>query len=65
MGAESVYLGWRPSDELLGYAVLLEGLGRTAEAEAMRKLAGADNQAQVAHFERMREQRLGDPMGIC
>lgn len=66
MGAESVYLGWRPSDELLGYAVLLGGLGRTAEAEAMRKLAGADNQAQFAHFQRMREQRLGgDPMGIC
>lgn len=71
MGPGSVYLGWRPSDELVGYAVLLEELGRTAEAEAMRTLAAAENQAQFAHFQRMQEQRLqeqrlgGDPMGIC
>lgn len=70
-GSGSVYLGWRPSDELRAYAGLLRELGRSAEAEAMRALAAADDQAQLAHYHRLQEQALQKhglgrgPMGLC
>jgi hypothetical protein len=60
------YLGFEPSGELTGYAALLRGLGRGAEADAMRVLADAEDWAQQWHYARLQEQaRGGDPRGKC
>jgi len=62
----SVYIGFRPSDEVKRYADLLQELGRGAEAEAMRALASAEDHAWVVHAIRFREQSAGrSPPVVC
>lgn len=60
------YLGFIPADELVRYAGLLQELGRSTEAEAIRALARADFRAQRIHVLRTYEYVQGrDPRGRC
>jgi hypothetical protein len=62
----STFLGWVPSEELERYAVLLQEVGRSAEAGLMRALATAEDRTNRTHHRRGQEQATGgDARGIC
>ena len=61
-----IYLGFAPADELQAYARVLDEVGRSADADAMRALGRAYEVSQDTHFRRVQEQREGrDPTGVC
>lgn len=62
----SAYLGFPPAGELQGYVSLLQELGRTSEAEAIKELADEYDSAQSTHFQRLIWQQEGrDPNLPC
>jgi len=62
----STFLGFLPGAELRGYASLLEEVGRTTDAEAIRELATAYESAQYTHYLRLRWQHEGrNPNSPC
>ena len=65
-GGRGGYLGFAPPDELMAYGTFLKGLGRRADAEAVAKLAEAEDAANRAHYRRSQLQSLGrDWRGTC